>query len=45
MSRALSAGLLAGIGDLLGIGDAGEAIDLFDRMTDAGCRGARDRGC
>ena len=32
-SRSLSAGLLGGIGDLLGISDAGEAIALFDRMT------------
>jgi hypothetical protein len=35
MSRQLSAGLLAGIGDLLGISEAGEAIALFDHMTDA----------
>jgi hypothetical protein len=41
MSRELSAGLLAGIGDLLGIADAGEAIALFDRMTDAEAQGAR----
>jgi hypothetical protein len=34
MSRALGAGLLAGIGDLLGIADAGEAIGEFDRMSD-----------
>ena len=33
-SRELSAGLLAGIGDLLGIDDAGEAIAQFDRLTD-----------
>src|SRR5207237_2983961 len=33
-SRQLSAGLLGGIGDLLGIADAGEAISLFDRLTD-----------
>jgi len=32
-SRELSAGLLGGIGDLLGIADAGEAIALFDRMS------------
>jgi uncharacterized protein DUF2336 len=32
-SRALAAGLLAGIGDLLGIEDPGEAIDSFDRIT------------
>ena len=33
-SRELGAGLLAGIGDLLGIADPGEAIGIFDRMTD-----------
>jgi uncharacterized protein DUF2336 len=32
-SRDLAAGLLAGIGDLLGIADPGEAIDAFDRIT------------
>lgn len=32
-SRELCAGLLAGIGDLLGIDDPGEAIDSFDSMT------------
>ena len=32
-SRELSAGLLASIGDLIGISDAGAAIALFDRMT------------
>jgi hypothetical protein len=31
-SRELSAGLLAGIGDLLGIADPGIAIGIFDRM-------------
>jgi len=41
MSRELSAGLLAGIGDLLGIDDAGAAIGLFDRMTDAEAQAAR----
>ena len=35
VSRELSAGLLAGIGDLLGIADAGAAIALFDRMSEA----------
>jgi hypothetical protein len=35
MSRELAAGLLAGIGDLLGIVDAGDAIGIFDSMTDA----------
>jgi hypothetical protein len=34
MSRELCAGLLAGIGDLLGIDDPGAAIALFDDMTD-----------
>lgn len=34
-SRDLGAGLLAGIGDLLGIADAGAAIELFDQMTSA----------
>jgi hypothetical protein len=38
-SRDLSAGLLAGIGDLLGIADAGAAIGLFDRMTHAEAQG------
>jgi len=33
-SRQLGAGLLGGIGDLLGITEAGEAIALFDRMSD-----------
>ena len=41
MSRELSAGLLAGIGDLLGISEAGEAIGLFDRMTEAEVDAAR----
>jgi hypothetical protein len=40
-SRELSAGLLAGIGDLLGIADAGAAITAFDRMTDAEVQAAR----
>jgi hypothetical protein len=40
-SRQLGAGLLGGIGDLLGIADAGEAIGLFDRMTDAQVEAAR----
>ena len=34
MSRDLSAGLLAGIGDLLGIDDVGDAIARFDQLTD-----------
>jgi hypothetical protein len=40
-SRELAAGLLAGIGDLLGIAEAGEAIALFDRMTEDEVRAAR----
>ena len=40
-SRQLGAGLLGGIGDLLGIGEAGEAIALFDRMTEDDVRAAR----
>jgi len=33
-SRELSAGLLAGVGDLLGIADPGAAIGVYDSMTD-----------
>jgi hypothetical protein len=40
-SRELSAGLLAAIGDLLGIDDPGEAIATFDRMTEDQVGGAR----
>jgi hypothetical protein len=40
-SRELSAGLLGGIGDLLGIAEAGEAIALFDRMNEDEVRAAR----
>src|SRR5947209_5507935 len=40
-SRELAAGLLAGIGDLLGIDDAGAAITGFDSMTDAEFQAAR----
>ena len=40
-SRQLSAGLLGGIGDLLGITDAGEAIGLFDRLTEDEVRAVR----
>ena len=43
-SRELSAGLLAGIGDLLGIADAGARSHLFDAMTDDAGREPRDRG-
>lgn len=35
VSRAVAAGLLAGVGDLIGIPDPGRAIDAFDRFTDA----------
>lgn len=41
VSRNLAAGLLAGIGDLLGIDDAATAIDLFDGMTDAQAQAER----
>lgn len=43
VSRALSAGLLAGIGDLLGIGDPGGAIDRFDRISEAEANAVRAR--
>ena len=41
VTRELGAGLLAGIGDLLGIDDAGTAIALFDKMTSAEAQSAR----
>lgn len=41
--RELGARLLAGIGDLLGIGDAGEAIETFDGITDEEANAARGR--
>lgn len=41
ISRELSAGLLAGIGDLLGITDVGAAIALFDRMSDSEAQAER----
>lgn len=41
LSRALTAGLLAGVGDLLGIADAGAAIAIFDRMSSAEVESAR----
>jgi hypothetical protein len=41
VSRDLAAGLLAGVGDLLGIEDAAGAIDLFDTMTEAQTNAAR----
>lgn len=40
-SRSLSAGLLASVGDLLGVEDAAEAIGNFDAMTDAEVAAAR----
>jgi len=41
VSRDFAAGLLAGIGDLLGIEDAARAIDLFDGMTDTQAQAER----
>lgn len=41
VTRELSAGLLAGIGDLLGIDDAGTAIVLFDKMSSAEVQSVR----
>ncbi len=41
MTRTLSAGLLAGIGDLLGVADAADAIAVFDAMTDQQVKEAR----
>lgn len=41
VSRDLAAGLLGGIGDLLGIEDAAGAIDLFDGMSDTQVQAAR----
>jgi hypothetical protein len=41
VSRAVAAGLLAGVGDLIGIPDPGRAIDAFDRFTDAEVEDAR----
>ncbi|MES2120804.1 MAG: DUF2336 domain-containing protein [Pseudomonadota bacterium] len=41
--RALAAGLLAAIGDLLGLGDPGTAIDRFDRISDDEAAAARAR--
>jgi hypothetical protein len=40
-SRELGAGLLASIGDLLGIADPGAAIGIFDRMSDEQVDAAR----
>ena len=41
MSRELGAGLLAGIGDLLGLDDPGAAISLYDTMSEAQVQAAR----
>lgn len=41
LSRELTAGLLAGIGDLLGIVDAGEAIAVFDQTSEDKAAAAR----
>jgi Uncharacterised protein conserved in bacteria (DUF2336) len=41
VSRELAAGLLAGIGDLLGIEDAGAAIAAFDAVSDGEVQAAR----
>jgi len=40
-SRTLSAGLLAGVGDLLGVDDPAQAIGVFDSMTDEQVSAAR----
>ena len=40
-SRELGAGLLAGIGDLLGLDDPGAAITLFDQMSEQQVQAAR----
>lgn len=40
-SRELAAGLLGGIGDLLGVADAGAAIAAFDRITGDDAEAAR----
>lgn len=41
LSRQSAAGLLAGMGDLLGISDAGRAISLFDALGDVEVEDAR----
>lgn len=43
LSREASAGLLGGVGDLLGLRDPAEAIGVFDRMTDDQTGEARAR--
>jgi hypothetical protein len=40
--REFAASILAGIGDLLGIADAGRAIDAFDRLDDAQVEATRN---
>jgi hypothetical protein len=41
-SRELAAGLLASVGDLLGIEDAGAAIEIFDGMPAEQAEAARN---
>lgn len=41
ISRQVTASLLAGIGDLLGIANPGRAIDFFDNLTDSEIESAR----
>jgi hypothetical protein len=41
VSRQVAASLLAGVGDLLGIPDPGQAIDAFDRLSEAEVEDAR----
>ena len=44
-SRELSAGLLASLGDLLGIDDPGAAIGIFDAMSAEEVEAARELAC
>ena len=41
VTRQVAASLLAGVGDLLGMSDPGNAIDAFDRLSDAEIEDAR----
>ena len=41
LQRALVAGFLAGIGDLVGLNDAGRAIGMFDAMSEDQVAAAR----
>jgi hypothetical protein len=41
VARPTAAGLIAGIGDLLGVNDAGRAIDAYDKLSEAQVEGAR----